>query len=102
MSYQKPQDVLSPNGRVSVIRVLRDGGPSTAAVGNDSLALGVWDGDPALLHRWNGTTDKPLGTPQARGYATWHVLPGWLYGAVVATLPEAEREFAAKFLGADS
>lgn len=52
-----------------MIAVLRDGGP-----GGQSMVLCRWDGEVHLATRWNGTDEAPLGTPQARGYATWHVL----------------------------
>ena len=85
MTYQDPKKVDSPRGRWRTIEVLWDGGD-----GGDSLAVGMWDGSPALAMRWNGSAKKQgVGHPQSRGLPTWFILPDWSY---VGVLEEAELD----------
>ena len=79
MAYQDPKNVDSPRGRWRLIEVLRNGGDES-----DSLAVGMWDGRPALAMRWNGSSEEQgVGNPQSRGLPTWFILPGWSYLGVL-------------------
>ena len=93
MSYTKPQEVRSPREHWSLIAVLRDGGP-----GQDSLAIGDWNGQRRLAIRWNGKGDRPAGNPQSRGIATWFMLPSQYNEKVLATLPVNQQELAKTLL----
>ncbi len=73
MAYQDPNKVDSPRGRWRTIEVLR-----TTGDGGDALAVGMWDGDPRLAMRWNGSGEESgVGSPQSRGLPTWFILPKW-------------------------
>jgi hypothetical protein len=80
MSYTDPQTVLSPKGRIKDLKVLFDGGENSW-----SLARMSWENTPIIGMRWNGGSNngKPsIGTPHARGYATWFVLPSEVGDAI--------------------
>lgn len=87
-SYIRPHQVTSPRLNWSLIAVLADGEDSTGNGEEEhALALGRWNGDPVLASRWNGTEDRPVGSPQSRGIATWHILPhGPIEEAIIGTL----------------
>lgn len=68
-----------------------------------SLATGVWDGNQALLIRWNGDQDHPKGNPVSRGYPTWFVLPKELHECALRQVPDADASNTAReFLGLHS
>lgn len=94
--YIQPNQVTSPRGSWSLISVLDPG-----AEGDCSLALGRWDNDPCLAIRWNGTEDRPIGTPQSRGIPTWFILPkGKITQAVFETLPADKQTLVRSIMGA--
>ena len=66
----EPQEVVSPKRRWVTVEILSDEGERKSA-----LALGKWDGKPALGLRWNGDKDNRIGNPQSRGLATWFIVP---------------------------
>jgi hypothetical protein len=63
-----PRAVISPQDRLDQLRVIH-------IHPNWSLAIGLWDGDRALLTRWNGDAQRPLGNPVSHSYPTWFVVP---------------------------
>ena len=81
MSYVKPQDVIAPQDRWELDRVLYDGEEDQW-----SAAKGTWDGEEALAIRWNGTTDHPLGRPHSHAHPTWFIVPHELVGVVQAVI----------------
>jgi hypothetical protein len=88
MTWIQPDDVCAPIDRWVLDRVVYDEGEGGLAV-----ATGRWANEPRLGIRWNGTTDRPLGTPQARGKATWFVVPpdfGLAVAQVVLLKSEAD------------
>ncbi len=75
MSYVKPQDVVSPQERWKLSRVLYDGGE-----GEWSAATGSWKNDETgegkvLAIRWNGEGENAIGHPQSSGHAVWFIVP---------------------------
>lgn len=63
-----PKNVTSPRSRLKF--------PHAIYAGNDwSLAVGLWDGNRAMLIRWNDDPAKPRGNPVSHGNPTWFVLP---------------------------
>ena len=77
--------------------MLSDGGP-----GEIAYAVGQWDRVPRIGVRWNGTDDKPIGSPQSRGLATWTMLDPEIYLAIIQKLPdEGMQVLACKHLGID-
>ncbi|MDO5089329.1 MAG: hypothetical protein Q4D53_06040 [Leptotrichiaceae bacterium] len=70
MGYIKPEEVLSPKGRVGNIRVLVE-------KEDYSIVLLEWDGEDVVATRWNTTNIEKdnIGTPQSRGLPTWFILP---------------------------
>jgi hypothetical protein len=63
-----PHTVVSPQDRLSrpcVIHITQWW----------SLAIGIWDGDRALLVRWNGDPDHLMGNPVSHANPTWFMLP---------------------------
>lgn len=75
--YVPPERVSAPRGVWRFDHVLYDCGP-----GDWVVAEGFWEGGPCLAIRWNGSAERPLGTPQARGKATWFILPQQMDGFV--------------------
>lgn len=59
-----------------------------------SLAVGIWDGNRALLIRWNGGTGT-RGNPMSRAYPTWFVLPD---RTMLTEVAEPNRSSAAAWL----
>jgi hypothetical protein len=97
-SYTKATEVLSPKRRWVLVHVLFDGGEE-----GSSLAIGRWDDSPALVMRWNGNKENPMGNPQSRGLPTWFVVPEAHWRPVFETepfkgLPPDMIRFAMNFL----
>ncbi len=86
-----PRTVTSPAKRLKGLRVIYQ-------VTDWSLAVGVWDGGRALLVRWNGDTDHPMGNPVSHANPTWFVLPDDFYGPILALVPEPNRSSASSWL----
>ena len=86
-----PRAVVSPRRRLNQLRVIYQ-------VTDWSLAIGVWDGVRALLVRWNGDTDHPLGNPVSHSHPTWFVLPKDMHSAVLALIPDPNRSSAEAWL----
>jgi hypothetical protein len=77
--YQDPRLVKSPKYAVSHLDVRYDGGAQTADTDRPdwagwSYARLEWCEEPAGALRWNGN-ETSVGMPQARGMATWFILP---------------------------
>ena len=66
-----------------------------------SLAVGLWDGDRALLVRWNGDASHPLGNPVSHSHPTWFVLPEEFNDALLALVPEPNRTRGDDWLAGD-
>jgi hypothetical protein len=104
MGHQNPNQVKSPKGAVSHLRVIYDGGEQMADSskwGGWSVAELEWYEEPTMACRWNGSTANrevsEIGNPQSRGNPTWFIIPKPLQDAIRAQLknaPEAERERA--------
>lgn len=69
MDYINPENVISPQKKVSNVQVIFDGVETGL-----SLARLELEGDPAIGIRWNGGPSN-LGTPQSHGNPTWFILP---------------------------
>ena len=69
--YVRAETVISPRDKIS-------GKPEivfdSAMEGDIVVAWLNYEGKRELCMRWNGTNGYPLGFPNARGYATWHVI----------------------------
>jgi hypothetical protein len=88
MAYLKPQQVLSPKGKVGgILEVIHDPGE-----GRMSVARIVWEQDEVVATRWNGTNARPLGNPVSRGHATWFVVDEY----AAESVERAAREAAEK------
>jgi len=77
-TYVLPADVTSPKDKISGIPdVIYDGGENTEEEEETgfSIARVNYDGRDRICMRWNGAEKEPLGFPNARGYATWDVVP---------------------------
>ncbi|HZW96596.1 MAG TPA: hypothetical protein VFF64_26875 [Candidatus Eremiobacteraceae bacterium] len=73
MSYVRPEAVLSPRKRVGgILEVIHDPGE-----GGMSVARILWDGEPVIATRWNGSAEQPLGNPMSRRQPTWFVVDGY-------------------------
>jgi hypothetical protein len=59
-----------------------------------SVAIGTFDGQKVLAVRWNGNEHNPLGSPQARGNATWLVVDPAFNDAILSVVPEPQRQLA--------
>jgi hypothetical protein len=97
MAYQNPRYVDAPRTRWRLIDILHNDGDGGAA-----LAIGNWDGAPALAIRWNGSSgDSGVGSPQSRGIATWFILPNWMNESTLANgvVPRSKLRLAKAFLG---
>lgn len=86
MAYLRPEEVLSPKGRVGgvleVIHDPRENGMSVARI--------RWDGEEVIATRWNGNDEQPLGNPVSRGRATWFIVDGY----AAASVEQAARKAA--------
>ena len=86
MPYIRPEEVLSPKGRVgAVLEVIHD--PREEGM---SVARILWDGEEVIATRWNGNDEQPLGNPVSRGHATWFIVGGY----AAASVEEAARKAA--------
>ena len=102
-TYVKPSGVHSPKRHWSLIHVLFDGGedqPNNPSC--SSLAVGLWDSNPVLAMRWNGSKENPLGNPQSRGLPTWFVVPEQHWKQILETehykFSDEKINFARNFL----
>lgn len=86
-----PHLVSSPKLRLKGLRVIY-------SVTEWSLALGLWDGKRALLVRWNGDNDTPLGNPISRANPTWFVLPRDLRQSTLQNIPNPNCSSANNWL----
>jgi hypothetical protein len=102
-TYTKPEQVNAPKGRWVLNDVLFDGGE-----GDWACASGTWDGSACIAIRYNGFNNdgtsnppSPVGTPNARGYPTWFILPEPLHQPTLelVEIPEAKRRRAKALLG---
>jgi hypothetical protein len=84
--YVRPEDVTSPRREWTLIRVLETGEKADSYGEHVAIAIGTWERAVVLGMRWNGSKDKPLGTPQSRGLPTWLIVPRRLQEAVIKTL----------------
>ena len=84
-----PMHVVAPRSRLKYPRAIH-AGPGW------SLGIGLWDGNRALLIRWNDDPDKPLGNPVARGRPTWFVLPKLFHNAALQEAANANAVKAKK------
>lgn len=86
MTHFRPQDVTSPQAHWQPDHVvLLDDGPASVAI-----AFGVWDKRSALVIRWNGNDERPLGNPQSSSHPTWFLLPRFLALAVAQVLAQMQ------------
>ena len=86
-----PNKVLSPRKRLKDLRVVhRDE--------DWSLAVGIWDKMRALLTRWNGDEDRPLGNPVSHAHPTWFVLPQHFHAPLLGLVPSLEADTAVQWL----
>lgn len=81
-----PETVKAPAHRLTLIKVLYNGG-----AGSFSVALVKWkdeDGgeDFGLGLRWNGEEGPSKGTPVSRGVPTWMILPKELNKGVLSSI----------------
>ena len=88
MAYVKPEEVLSPKDRVKgVLEVIYDPGENQM-----SVARIVWDKDPAIAVRWNGSDERPLGNPASHGQPTWFVVDDYPADSIeLAARQEAQK-----------
>ncbi len=63
-----------------------------------TLAIGIWDTNRALLIRWNGDTDHPMGNPVSHANPTWFVLPPDLHAVTLSLVLEPNRTSATDWL----
>ncbi|WP_234555355.1 hypothetical protein [Thermus caliditerrae] len=67
-----PQTVTSPKARWKLVCLLYNEGK-----GGYSVALGLWDDEPALGLRYNGDEDpSDKGSPIVRGKPAWFIVKG--------------------------
>jgi len=92
--YVKPEDVHSPLNRWKLIEVLYPGAAGTWAV-----AIGLWEQSKCLAVRWNGEEGTELGSPSARGNATWLVVDREFWEPILSKVPEAKSNLARSLLG---
>lgn len=93
MTYIAPAEVKSPQRRWHHFEVIEDKGE-----GYPSYAIGKWDGEKAIVFRWNGTADAPGGNPQSRGYPTWIVLDPDLYPTIISAFPAEKQQLVRAYL----
>src|ERR1700722_1960667 len=94
MTHIPPEEVKSPQVHWKLLMVLLDGGPNGGA-----YAAGLWDDEPRIGFRWNGSVDNPIGNPQSRGLPTWTMLDPRLHEAVLEMVPLERRMEARRALG---
>jgi hypothetical protein len=86
-----PHTVTSPLKRLKNMRVVHQHV-------DWSLAIGLWDNNPALLIRWNGDADHPMGNPVSHARATWFVLPEDFWSSSLSLVPVEAGAEALKWL----
>ncbi len=96
--YITPDQVTSPRRSWRLIRVLEDGDKPDSYGNRVAISIGTWDEEVALGMRWNGTEDKPIGTPQSRGLPTWFIIPKRLHEAVIDTLSKDNQKLVRALL----
>jgi hypothetical protein len=93
--YVAPELVLSPKAHWHLIDVLDEGNVAPGT----SVALGRWDDRPVLGMRWNGSADKPIGSPQSRGLPTWFIIPeGNITEALIKELRPEKQTLVRNFI----
>jgi hypothetical protein len=98
--YITPDKVTSPRRSWSLTHVLEDGAKADSYGNRLAIAIGKWEGSPALGMRWNGSKGKPIGTPQSRGLPTWFIIPRRLEDAVIKTLSSDNQRMVNSLLAA--
>jgi hypothetical protein len=88
-----PWTATSPNTRLALgsLRVIHH-------VPAWSLAIGVWDGNRALLIRWNGDPEHMMGNPVSHANLTWFVLPEDTHSAILAIISDPNQTSATEWL----
>lgn len=89
MPYVEPEEVTSPKRRWNLITVLYNGGANEW-----SVAIGTFDGQKSLAVRWNGNEHNLLGSPQARGNATWLMVDPAFNEAILSVVAGSQRQLA--------
>jgi hypothetical protein len=92
---QNPKYVTSPQKRLKNHRVIFH-------VSDWSLAVGMWDNKRALLVRWNGDSEHPLGNPVSRANPTWFILPRDLHNSTLQNIPDPNKTKALDWLAGGS
>ena len=103
--YIKPEEVTSPRRSWRLIRVLQNGEHPDKYGNRVAIAIGTWDGHPALGQRWNGSKNSPIGNPQSRGLPTWFIIPRRQEDAVIdliETLSDDDKKMFKALLGKPS
>ena len=90
-----PQAVHSPLNRWKMHTVVHN-------VPDWALAIGTWDGNRALVCRWNGDQDHPLGNPVSHARPTWFVLPEDFWEPLLKLAEPAEAHTARVWLGMEA
>ena len=88
VTIRPPQSVDSPKDRLKHMRVVQ-------TTTYWALAIGIWDNNPALLIRWNGDADRPLGNPVSSANPTWFVLPDDLWWPVLGGVENLQERVKA-------
>lgn len=90
MPYIDPKTVVTPKARVRDVRVIFDNGEMEEE--SWSVAELKWDEKDMIGIRWNGDPrGKRIGTPVARGYPTWFIVPDELRETVLEKARELAR-----------
>jgi hypothetical protein len=92
--YTNAKEVTAPRRRWSLIDVLEDEG----VAGGGVLALGLWDNGAVLAMRWNGSSTRPVGSPQSRGLATWFIVPKRYARKIAEQLPPDKRALVSSII----
>lgn len=74
MTYIDPERVLSPKKSVRDVKVAYNSSPEQHSW---SVARLLWNGDPRVGIRWNGSKKEKgsKGNPQSSGHSTWFIVP---------------------------
>jgi hypothetical protein len=84
MAYVEPATVWAPKASIRSVEVLYNRGQREW-----SIARVNWEEEERVGIRWNGADDAPgIGHPQARGNATWFILPREIESAVLGQIEE--------------
>jgi hypothetical protein len=90
-----PHTVTSPLKRLRNLRVVYQ-------ARHWSLAIGFWDGNRALLIRWNGDDETPMGNPVSHARPTWFVLPDDFWDTSLKIVPGSPGIDALRWLNGKS